>query len=131
MKFSDEDRAIYRYELPGEATERCDDPLRLRRALLIASGGRIDTYWSDRNAQIPNLTENTDPSTMTGEQQVLLVKQSQAEAGIVASVRQAFGVPAVDQKTGEGVPDAICLRLYEEFSAWMSQKKTSGGGGRE
>jgi len=131
MKFTEEDRRIYQYEIPGEDKTRFDDPLRLRRAFIVASGGKIDALWADRCSPIPGLNENTDPTKITGEQSVLLVKQSIAEAAIVEAVRKVFEVAAVDKTTGAGITDAVCLRLYEEFSGWMEQKKTSGGNGPE
>ena len=131
MKFTEDDKRIYTFEIPGESKLHHDDPLRLRRAFIQASGGRIDALWADRCRPIPGLNDTTDPSKMTGEQTVLLVKQAIAESGIVEATRKVFELSPVNKETGEGIPDAVCLLLYEEFSGWMEQKKTSGGNGLE
>lgn len=99
--FSEKDRLIY----VCPATGGHFDPLAVKRRLLIAGKGVLNTHflaWGDKTV---------DPA-----------KKAVAEEAIVAAGRAAFGLAPIDQKTGAGIGDARVIEAVTAFTRWLRGK---------
>lgn len=132
--FEDKERRVFHYDVRGEG--RYVDPLAVRRALMRFSGGqyhvwRQDAVESDEAADLP-----IPPSIQADEQQLALERARRAatvlgmldaQERLLACVREAFGLPALDTTTGEGCTESECWAVLTAFDEWL-EKNVRGVG---
>lgn len=90
------------YQCP--VTQQFYDPLAVRRALTLASRP------AGFNAALQD-SRSADEA-----------KQADGEARVIAATRAALGLPAIDAKTGKGVPDQVVLDAITAFTRWLAGK---------
>lgn len=127
-----EEMAIFSYSIPGEqlggpTITKHADPLKIRRDLMRKSGGQIDNWVDDWMSAPPSSQENGGEQPSPGIVMATIQKNLQAEEKIIPVVREVFGLTPIDEATGIGVPEAIVLSVYTQFTNWLDQKKTMPG----
>jgi hypothetical protein len=98
--FTERDRQIY----TCPHTARKYDPLAVKRTLAVQSKRQINKWIADAQ-------QTDDPG-----------KADVAIGNLVAVARVAFALPAVDPKTGEGVPEATVYESFVAFTVWLRGK---------
>lgn len=91
--FTSEERQVYKCP----HTQRCYDPLAVKRALNIASGGKFGTLCAE--------------------------KSDTANAALIKAARTAFGLPPISAD-GTGVLDAVVWDTLCAFTAYLRGKGT-------
>lgn len=119
MIFNEHERSIFCFPSPDGQSTLYEDPLRIRRELLLASKNQLPKWLDEvkNQEQIDALPEGIK------DQEIL--KNHELEAKIIEVGRKAFGCPPVDFRTGEGVTDAYVLETMKLYLDWMRQKKTN------
>lgn len=119
MIFSEQERSIFSFPSPDGSSTLFEDPLRIRRELLLASKNMLPKWLEEikTDEQIELMPE--------GIKDQAIIRNHELEAKIIDVARQAFGCPPVDFQTGEGVTDAYVLETIKRYLDWMNQKKTN------
>lgn len=110
--FQDHEKQIY--SPPG--SDRKFDPLSLSRALVRATGGRLNALLVEWAAGADGLG---DVSKGAAERDA--VTSAAAEEQLVAAAREAFGLPAFPE-----VLDGTALEWLSDFLGWMEKKGVRG-----
>lgn len=79
------------------------DPLSVRRALISATRNGL-------NALIDKYRNGDE------------TERANAEGLLVSASRAAFGLPAVDPKTGQGITDSTALAVLTAYTKWLKGK---------
>jgi hypothetical protein len=122
MIFTEAEKLIFAYPSPDGST-LYEDPLRLRRELIIASEGEFDAWLKaskteDAIAALP----------AEGLRRAEELRQLELESKFVAATRKALGgVPDINFQTGEGFTDAWVLKVLQLFLDWVAEKKARPG----
>jgi hypothetical protein len=116
--YDDGERAIFEYAVNGQRLFA--DPMAVHRRLTLALGGNPNAVLEQSEA---GLFEEDNPAAADEPQNRLA--RAAAEERLWPAVRSALGLPAFDPKTGQGVTDATCRRLLDQFVAFEAQKKTT------
>ena len=124
MKWSEEDRRIFEYPSVDGSAKLFADPLAVRRKLMARSAGKIDDIVDIYRASIEAGNAKADGEIKDVNPGVF-VQGDNAEEQIVQAVRYAFDLKPFDPKDGSGAPAKYCLRLFDWFTEWREQKKTS------
>lgn len=125
MIFSEEDRAIYRYH--DGKSEVAADPLSLRRKLVQAAQGDLASLV--RTASPPEPAPEAESQTLTvpgvpaATEAELTLARLEGEERLLKVIRFVFNLPEVDAKTGEGLTDACCWVIWDDFSRFVSGEK--------
>lgn len=115
--FSESERKVFSYIGPNGQT-LYEDPLRLRRELIIASNGEIEDWLKQEKTkeEIEALPEHV--------QKQEVVNQYKLQSKLVSAMRQALGnVPGIDFTTGAGILDSWVLETFQSFLSWLNEKK--------
>lgn len=117
--FTESEKLIFSYPNPfSDETPMHEDPLKLRRRLLIHSEGCFEEWVSQLAASPP-----AEPQDAAAKREWLL-RQATLEDQVVAAARKALdGVPEVDPDSGAGVPDAWVLGVVRLFLKFLHEKK--------
>ena len=99
--FSEKERQVY--QCPE--TKRFYDPLSVKRKLVIAGKGQFNKAVAVYNGGAGTPEE-----------------LAQAEGILVASGREALGMPAINPATGEGHGDASVILAVTAFTRWLRGK---------
>lgn len=91
----------YIYQCP--VFEDYHDPLAVRRALFLKSGGEFNDWLAEQRSE--------DVATMM-----------RAHEKLLPVVREVFKLPPIDKKTGIGVADQQALDVLSAFLRWLEGK---------
>lgn len=119
--FRDEERGIFRYwngESNADGSRRivCADPMVISRRMVTAETPDGKTYndiWERLNAGTPDVPLPYRLAAELVEQQLIML-------------RDVFGVRALDSD-GNGLTEEETHRILDEFNAFMTDLKKSGG----
>jgi len=100
--YDEAERKVFGTQINGES--RYFDPMMVHRRLTLSLGGKASEILEASTAEDP-------------------LARAVAEEKLWPATRAAFQLPALDSKTGQGVTDATCQRILDEFLSWLSQKK--------
>lgn len=114
MNWTEKERRIFKH-IGLDDKDAFADPLKVRRGLLLASGGHIDDWWEavcqPKTFEDGNLNPAYQP-----------LKIAELEGKVCNAVRAAFDLKPVDPATGTGAMDSYCLYLMEAFLDWYEKK---------
>lgn len=109
MLFADNEKLVFCYEIGGE--KRYADPLEIRRRLIRATSGEINDILKDAGRRVDPDSGNPIENVAT-----LAAQEKRTEAG-----REAFDLPPLNPKTGDGVPESEVVRILGEFLRWLEK----------
>lgn len=115
------------------------DPIEIQDGLTFELGGNPDDVIAQMYARRPKLGEDQQPilvpkrdeqgKEIPGEMQPAMELNTHvvipATRRVVAAVRKVFKIPAVDRTTGQGFNQGVVERAFNDFMAFLSQKKSS------
>jgi hypothetical protein len=124
--FSETD--IYGYSMSGDDGQMIyEDPLAIRRTLILETSGRIDQIVSECKRASEGIAElikipqhNDQQAAMVAD---LYCRVADHEKTLIKASYMAFGADPVDSQTGDGITETKALRLLLDFVRWCQEKK--------
>lgn len=117
VQYTEEERKIFSYPSPDGTKTLYEDPLRLRRDLLLYSQNQFNKWLSD----LKDEDEIAEASGPLQDQYILSNLSNMSK--ILNAARQALKAPPIDQETGEGLTDEYILSIVEKFVEFVNKKK--------
>ncbi len=113
LPFTESERAIFAYHNGKDKV--FGDPLELER--------RVRFLLGNVNA----LVEKINAVDLNQADGIQLREALGAQEKLVNGVREAFSMPELDKKTGQGATEAMTLAVWSSFCEFLAQKKMIGG----
>ncbi len=116
------------------------DPLEIQQGLTLALGGDPDSVIEATRERRPKINKTTGqqemqpkrdddgnpiPGTMEPVTELNYDVAYPAIKKLVTAVREVFGIPSVDRKTGQGVGQQVVRQALNDFLDFLDQKKSS------
>jgi hypothetical protein len=115
------------------------DPIEIQDGLTFELGGNPDDVIAQMYARRPKLGEDQHPvmipkrddqgNEIPGQMKPAMELNTDvaipATRRVVAAVRKVFKIPAVDRTTGQGADQGIVEKAFNDFMAFLSQKKSN------
>jgi hypothetical protein len=121
MIFTEAEKAVFSFPSPDGSQTYYEDPLSLRRELIVASTGDFDD-WLAKVKSGEEIAALPDPTVRKLEN----LTQATLQAKLIGAARKALGdVPPIDFQTGKGYPDAWILETLQLFLDWIAEKKVT------
>lgn len=123
--FTDQEREIFKMP-DGTWT----DPLVLRRALIRAAGGDLDTLLdAAREPKVPVTPDGQPAAPLPVENPVAVLGRLDAQERLHRVICEAFRLPPFDPATGQGTTEDDSMRVLNGWYAWLAGERNGAGAG--